>query len=62
MEIQVDINLTKCQKAAYEALHDDNITYLVLRYSRQIGKTEESMTINPTRRNENRIVSGEQKK
>ena len=39
MEIQVDINLTKCQKAAYEALHDDNITYLVLRYSRQIGKT-----------------------
>lgn len=38
-QVIIDLTLTKCQDAAYKAIKDPEITYLVLRYSRQIGKT-----------------------
>lgn len=39
MEIQFNIKLTEGQKQAYDLLHRDDIQYLVLRWSRQCGKT-----------------------
>lgn len=39
MEVQFNINLTEGQKQAYDLLHRDDIQYLVLRWSRQCGKT-----------------------
>ena len=39
MEVQFNIKLTEGQKQAYDLLHRDDIQYLVLRWSRQCGKT-----------------------
>lgn len=38
-QIKFDIDLTKGQKKAYDALHKDSVKTLVLRWSRQCGKT-----------------------
>lgn len=39
MNINFDINLTKGQKKAYELIHKDSVKTLVLRWSRQCGKS-----------------------
>lgn len=39
MEVQFSIELTEGQKQAYDLIHRDDIQYLVLRWSRQCGKT-----------------------
>lgn len=39
MNINFDINLTKGQKKAYELIHKDTVKTLVLRWSRQCGKS-----------------------
>lgn len=39
MEVCIDIKLTEGQKAAWDLIHRDDVQYLVLRYSRQCGKS-----------------------
>ena len=39
MEIEFDIKLTEGQKAAYDLIHSDDVQHLVLRWSRQCGKS-----------------------
>ena len=39
MEICIDIKLTEGQKSAWDLIHQDDIRYLVLRWSRQCGKS-----------------------
>lgn len=39
MEVQVDLKLTDGQKEAWNLIHRDDVRYLVLRWSRQCGKT-----------------------
>lgn len=39
MEVCIDIKLTEGQKAAWDLIHREDIRYLVLRYSRQCGKS-----------------------
>lgn len=39
MQINFDIKLTEGQKKAYELVHNDDIQYLILRWSRQCGKS-----------------------
>lgn len=39
MEVCINLKLTEGQKSAWDLIHQDDIRYLVLRYSRQCGKT-----------------------
>lgn len=39
MEVCIDIKLTEGQKAAWDLIHRDDVQYLVLRWSRQCGKS-----------------------
>lgn len=39
MEVKLDLTLTPKQKQVYKTLHEDDTTYLVVRFSRQCGKT-----------------------
>lgn len=39
MEIHIDLELTEGQKSAWKLIHSDDIQYLVLRWSRQCGKS-----------------------
>lgn len=39
MKVKLDLTLTQKQQEVYDLLHEDDTTYLVVRFSRQAGKT-----------------------